>query len=75
MIVRYHNKCMQLSLLDAHFALVVEIVPYEQGSNSHAHFLVGPLHASIPSVSAKSLGIVFKENIASIMIFSSLTDP
>ena len=36
--------------LNEYLALVVEIVPYEKCTDGHSHLLVGPFHASVPTV-------------------------
>jgi hypothetical protein len=35
-----------------YFALVVKVVSDEQGTDSHAQLFIGPLHATIPPISA-----------------------
>ena len=34
-----------------YLALVIEVVPDEESTHGHTHLLVGPLNASIPTVS------------------------
>ena len=43
--------------LNEYLALVVEIVPYEKCTDGHSHLLVGPFHASVPTVPSKQTGL------------------
>ena len=54
-----------------YLALVIEVVPDEESTHGHTHLLVGPLNASIPTVSLDAkknfeLGQYWRETYSSI---------
>ena len=46
----------------SYFALVIEVVSYEKGSDCHPHLLIGPLNTTIPSIPAKSSDFIHSIN-------------
>ena len=48
-----HLSILQLGLLFADLALVIELLPDKEGAHSHAEVLVGPLYTPVPSVSVR----------------------